>query len=292
MIEEIGVIGAGQMGSGIAHVAALSGSSVLVVDISPSQREKAQVVIQKNLHRQRLKNLISAEQEEATLARIRFTDSLVALKTCALVIEAVSENLPLKEAVLRDLSDQVPSSTLIATNTSSLAITRLANAVTHPERFIGVHFMNPVPVMKLVEVICGLNTSPQTYATIAQFIAQIEKTIVVSKDAPGFIVNRILMPMINEAAFAVSEHIATPEDIDTAMILGTNQPMGPLALADLIGLDTCLAIMKVLHEGFGDKYRPSPLLTSYVSAGWLGRKSGRGFYTYTQETSHARSVSL
>ncbi len=281
MIEKIAVLGAGQMGSGIAHVAALAGYQVELVDVSTAQLEKAAVSIDGNLERQLKKNLITALEREKAKARIVYGDK-VRHSAVQLVIEAVSENITLKQQVLHHVIADINADCILATNTSSISITQLAAATDRPEKVVGLHFMNPVPVMQLVEVIRGLATSDATFEAMEKLVSRLNKTMVISKDYPGFIVNRILMPMINEAIYALYEGVATVEDIDIAMKLGTNQPMGPLALADLIGLDTCLSIMQVLHRGFGDsKYRPCPLLINYVNAGWLGRKNGKGFYSYT-----------
>jgi 3-hydroxybutyryl-CoA dehydrogenase len=281
VIEKIAVLGAGQMGSGIAHVAALAGYQVELVDVSTAQLEKAAVSIDGNLERQLKKNLITALEREKAKARIVYGDK-VRHSAVQLVIEAVSENITLKQQVLHHVIADINADCILATNTSSISITQLAAATDRPEKVVGLHFMNPVPVMQLVEVIRGLATSDATFEAMEKLVSRLNKTMVISKDYPGFIVNRILMPMINEAIYALYEGVATVEDIDIAMKLGTNQPMGPLALADLIGLDTCLSIMQVLHRGFGDsKYRPCPLLINYVNAGWLGRKNGKGFYSYT-----------
>lgn len=281
MVEKIAVIGAGQMGNGIAHVAALAGYRVNLIDISQKQLATAQAAITSNLERQLNKNIITLQQLETTKINISYGTKLADIDV-GLVIEAVSENIALKQEILRDIAATVQPGCILATNTSSISITQLAAATNRPEKVVGLHFMNPVPVMQLVEVIRGIATSNTTFDTVAAIVAKMNKTMVVSKDYPGFIVNRILMPMINEAIYAVYEGVSSPEDIDIAMKLGTNQPMGPLALADLIGLDTCLAIMQVLHLGFSDsKYRPCPLLINYVNAGWLGRKSGKGFYSYS-----------
>ncbi len=281
MIEKIAVLGAGQMGSGIAHVAALAGYQVELVDISTAQLEKATISIDGNFERQLKKNLITALEREKAKARIVYSDK-IRDSAVQLVIEAVSENITLKQQVLRHITADINADCIFATNTSSISITQLAAVTDRPEKVVGLHFMNPVPVMQLVEVIRGLATSDATFEAMEKLVSKLNKTMVMSKDYPGFIVNRILMPMINEAMYALYEGVATVEDIDIAMKLGTNQPMGPLALADLIGLDTCLSIMQVLHHGFSDsKYRPCPLLINYVNAGWLGRKNGKGFYSYT-----------
>lgn len=280
MIKSIAVLGAGQMGSGIAQVCAQAGYTVIVIDISSDQRDKSLNSISKSLDKLVSKSLVSAEDQKATLARLSFAEALPS-GDFDLLIEAVTENIALKSQLLAEASQKLKPEAIIASNTSSISLTQLAVRTNRPDKVIGMHFMNPVPLMKLVEVIRSLTTSDETFSAIAGVIETIGKSIVVSQDAPGFIVNRILMPMINEAIFTLHEGIATAEDIDTAMKLGTNQPMGPLALADLIGLDTCLSIMQVLYDGFNDsKYRPCPLLKNYVAAGWLGRKSGRGFYCY------------
>ncbi len=280
-IRTIGVVGAGQMGNGIAHVAAQAGYDVICSDVFPAALDQAAKVIQKNLGRQVKKERITAEQAEAIFGRIRFDNSTAPLEACQLVVEAATERVDLKFQIFEDLSKVVPAGGILASNTSSISITAIAAHTDRPDKVIGMHFMNPVPVMKLVEIIRGLATSQETYdATVAASKAM-GKITVDGRDMPGFIVNRVLMPYINEAAYALYESIGSVEDIDAAMKLGTNVPMGPLQLADFIGLDTCLAIMNVLHDGLGDsKYRPCPLLVKYVEAGWLGRKVGRGFYTY------------
>ena len=281
MIETVGVVGAGQMGSGIAHVFAQHGFKVLLHDVSEAQVAKGLKAIADNLERQAKKGALDRGAIPAILARLTPVRELQAFSACGLAVEAVSENEPLKLELFRKLDAVLPPGALLASNTSSIPITRLAAATRRPERVIGMHFMNPVPVMGLVEVIRGVATSDATFEEIAGLVKALGKELAVSQDYPGFIVNRILIPMINEAAFAVYEGIATPEDVDKGMKLGTNQPMGPLALADLIGLDTVLAILRVLHEGFADpKYRPCPLLVKLVDAGRLGRKSGRGFHAY------------
>lgn len=268
------------MGSGIAQVCAQAGYTVAVVDISETQRERAQATILKSLNRLVGRGRLAESDKIATLDRLSFFEAIPD-DDFDLLVEAVTENIALKTKLLAEASQRLKKEAVIASNTSSISLTQLAVATNRPDQVVGMHFMNPVPVMQLVEVIRSLTTSEATFQAVAQVIEKIGKTMVVSQDAPGFIVNRILMPMINEAVFTLYEGIATAEDIDNAMKLGTNQPMGPLALADLIGLDTCLAIMTVLHEGLGDsKYRPCPLLRNYVNAGWLGRKSGRGFYQY------------
>jgi 3-hydroxybutyryl-CoA dehydrogenase len=281
MISTIAVIGAGQMGAGIAHVFALAGYSVQLIDISSDQRAKAQQAIAKNLDRQVAKKLLTDEDKENALSRILYFESIQNPETIDLAIEAVVEKLIIKAGIFQDLDLQLKDSAILATNTSSLSITKLGAATQRPDRVIGMHFMNPAPLMPLVEVVRGLRTSDATHKAIEALTHKIGKTPVSSKDFPGFIVNRILMPMINEAIYAVYEGIASPKDVDDAMKMGTNHPMGPLELADFIGLDTCLAICQVLHTGLGDdKYRPCPLLVNYVAAGWLGKKTGRGVYEY------------
>lgn len=282
MIRQIAIIGAGQMGTGIAHLCALASYDVQVVDISSEQLIDAQKDIEKNLNRQATKGAISLQAKEQALNRLSFSKALQNPGSIDLVIEAVSENLDLKVRLLKNLDASLQKPAILASNTSSLSITRLADATRRPDSVIGMHFMNPAPLMPLVEVIRGAKTSDATHAAIITMVQRLGKTPVASKDTPGFIVNRILMPMINEAIHAVYEGVASPEDIDTAVKLGTNQPMGPLELADFIGLDTCLSIMQVLRQGFGDgKYRPCPLLVNYVAAGRLGKKTGFGFYGHT-----------
>lgn len=279
-INKIGVVGAGQMGAGIAQVSATSGLNVVVTDISETQLERAKATIHKSLTK--LSDKGRLEEEPSSIAeRIRYSTTISDLADSQIAIEAVSENEEIKNKVLLDIDNSLNKDAIIATNTSSIPITRLAAKTSRPNRFIGMHFMNPVPLMKLVEIIPGLATDKAVTDLTVALAEKLGKETSTSQDYPGFVVNRILMPMINEAIYALMEGVATPEDIDKGMKLGTNQPMGPLALADFIGLDTCLAIMEVLHEGMGDsKYRPSPLLRKYVEAGFLGRKSGRGVYSY------------
>lgn len=280
-IEQIAVIGAGTMGNGIAQVCAVAGYQVLLVDVSDAALERGVATLSKNLERQVNKGTLDADNAAATKARIRTSTDYSQLNGAQLVIEAATENLQLKQRILQQVAANVAADCLIATNTSSLSVTQLAASIDHPERFIGVHFFNPVPMMALVEIIRGLQTSDSTYAQALVVTEKVGKTPITAGNRPGFVVNRILVPMINEAIFVRQEGLASAEDIDTGMRLGCNQPIGPLALADLIGLDTLLAIMEAFHEGFNDsKYRPAPLLKEMVAAGWLGRKSGRGFFTY------------
>jgi len=281
MVQSIGVLGAGQMGNGVAHVFAQYGFQVGLYDVSAEQLDKAQKTIRQNLDRQAKKGVIDPAGIQLVIDRISIAKSLEDFSECDLIIEAVNENESLKFDIFRQLDEGVKKDAILASNTSSISITRIAAVTKRPDKVIGMHFMNPVPVMQLVEVIRGLATSDETFQTIAGLVEKLGKVMAVSQDYPGFIVNRVLMPMINEAIFALYEGIATPEDIDKGMKLGTNHPMGPLALADLIGLDTVLAIISVLYEGFKDpKFRPCPLLVKMVNAGYLGKKSGRGFYTY------------
>jgi 3-hydroxybutyryl-CoA dehydrogenase len=281
MVQSIGVLGAGQMGNGVAHVFAQYGFQVGLYDVSAEQLDKAQKTIRQNLDRQAKKGVIDPAGIQLVIDRISIAKSLEDFSECDLIIEAVNENESLKFDIFRQLDEAVKKDAILASNTSSISITRIAAVTKRPDKVIGMHFMNPVPVMQLVEVIRGLATSDETFQTIAGLVEKLGKVMAVSQDYPGFIVNRVLMPMINEAIFVLYEGIATPEDIDKGMKLGTNHPMGPLALADLIGLDTVLAIISVLYEGFKDpKFRPCPLLVKMVNAGYLGKKSGRGFYTY------------
>lgn len=281
-IKTIGVVGAGQMGNGITQVAASSGFQVVMMDVSAAALESGLSTIKNSCDRLIKKQTLSEAQKVEILGRIKTAESLSGLKDCDLVVEAATENLNLKLKIFKELDQVVKKEALLCSNTSSISITQIAASTTRPNQVAGMHFMNPVPLMKLVEGIKGLQTSDETFNTVKLVSEKMGKVFVESvKDSPGFIVNRILMPMINEAVFTLHEGIASAKSIDEAMKLGTNQPMGPLALADFIGLDTCLSIMKVLHEGIGDsKYRPCPLLVKYVEAGWLGKKVGKGFYTY------------
>ena len=281
MAERIAVIGAGQMGNGIAHVFAQAGHPVTMIDVSADALARARTTIEKNLDRQVKKGTIDEAAKSSTLGNLATETSLEAVRDAALVVEAATENVDLKFRIFQDLDRHAASAAILASNTSSIAITEIAARTKRPEQVIGMHFMNPVPVMQLVEVIRGIATSDETTATTMRLAKAVGKTPVEVNDFPGFVANRILMPMINEAVYCVMEGVGTPEAIDTVMKLGMNHPMGPLALADFIGLDTCLAILEVMHKGLGDpKYRPCPLLRKYVAAGWLGKKSGRGFYTY------------
>jgi len=284
-ISRIGVVGAGQMGNGIAHVLALSGYDVLLNDISQDALDAAVALIDRNLERQVARDKISEGDKAAALSHIRTTMTLTDLGQTDLVIEAATERESVKHAIFAELLPHLQPHTILTSNTSSISITRLASRTDRPEMFMGFHFMNPVPVMQLVELIRGIATDEPTYNACLGVVQRIGKTAAMAEDFPAFIVNRILMPMINEAVYTLYEGVGNVASIDSAMKLGTNHPMGPLELADFIGLDTCLAIMNVLHEGLADtKYRPCPLLTKYVEAGWLGRKTERGFYDYRGET--------
>ncbi len=283
-IRKVGVIGAGHMGTGIAHVCALAGHDVLLKDVAPDIVEKALATINGNMARQVRKGRISEEQRQAALEKIHPVNDYEPFAECDLVIEAATEAEEVKREIFRELCPHLPPATIIGTNTSSLSITRLAAATDRPEKFMGIHFMNPAPLMELVELIRGIATEDATFQAVRAFVIGLGKTPAVAEDFPAFIVNRILLPMINEAIYTLYEGVGTVEAIDTAMKLGAHHPMGPLELADFIGLDTCLNLMQVLYEGLADsKYRPCPLLVKYVEAGWLGRKTKRGFYDYRGE---------
>lgn len=283
-IRTVGVIGAGQMGNGITHVMAVAGYDVLLNDISADALEKALVTIGRNLDRQISRGKLDQAGRDAAMARIRTTTDIAQLGPLDLVVESATENEQIKQKIFDSLAPHLGPQTILSTNTSSISITRLASRTDRPERFMGLHFMNPVPVMQLVELIRGIATDEATYQTLLGVVQRLGKTAASAEDFPAFIVNRILVPMINEAVYTLYEGVGNVLSIDSSMKLGANHPMGPLELADFIGLDTCLAIMNVLHEGLADtKYRPCPLLVKYVEAGWLGRKSGRGFYDYRGE---------
>jgi 3-hydroxybutyryl-CoA dehydrogenase len=281
MADSIAVVGAGQMGNGIAHVFAQASFPVVMIDVSQAALDRGRATIEKNLDRQLKKGSIDQSAKDATLANVTVATSLDAAKDASLIIEAATENIALKYRIFADLDALAGPDAILATNTSSISITEIAAKTKRPEKVVGMHFMNPVPVMQLVEIIRGLATSDETTARVVSLATALGKTPVEVNDYPGFVANRILMPMINEAVYCVMEGVGTPEAIDTVMKLGMNHPMGPLTLADFIGLDTCVAILEVMHVGLGDpKYRPCPLLRKYVAAGWLGRKAGKGFYTY------------
>jgi len=285
MIKKIGVIGAGQMGNGIAHVCALAGYGVLMYDVAPEAVDKAIKKIEGNMQRQVSRGMIKDADRAAALKLIGRAGSMADFGDCDLVIEAAVENEEVKRKIFKELCPHLKPSAIVASNTSSISITRLASITDRPEKFIGMHFMNPVPLMQLVELIRGIATGEDTFKTIREVVIHLGKTPANAEDFPAFIVNRILLPMINEAIYTLYEGVGTVEAIDTAMRLGANHPMGPLQLADFIGLDTCLSVMQVLYEGLADsKYRPCPLLVKYVEAGWIGRKVGRGFYDYTTDT--------
>ncbi len=282
--QTIGVIGAGQMGNGIAHVCALAGFSVLLNDVSAERIKAGMATINGNMARQIAKKTITEDDRKNALARIKPAESYDALSNCDLVIETATEKEDIKRKIYADVCTTLKPDAILASNTSSISITRLAASTDRPERFIGIHFMNPVPLMELVELIRGIATDDATFEASKEFIGKLGKIIAVSEDFPAFIVNRVLLPMINEAIYTLYEGVGNVEAIDTAMRLGAHHPMGPLELADFIGLDTCLSVMQVLHEGLADsKYRPCPLLVKYVEAGWLGRKTKRGFYDYRGE---------
>ena len=280
-IRRVGVIGAGQMGNGIAHVCALSGYDVVLADVKPEALQKAMETIQRNMDRQVKRSVLADGERNAAIGRIKTTTTVADVKECDIVIEAATENEQVKREILKQISPILKKGAIIATNTSSISVTRLAAATDRPEKFIGMHFMNPVPMMELIELIRGLATDDPTFQAVKAMSLRLGKTVAQAEDFPAFIVNRILLPMINEAIYTLYEGVGNVEAIDAAMKLGAHHPMGPLELADFIGLDTCLSIMQVLHEGLADsKYRPCPLLVKYVEAGWLGRKSQRGFYDY------------
>jgi 3-hydroxybutyryl-CoA dehydrogenase len=283
-IRKVGVIGAGQMGNGIAHVCSLAGYHVLLNDISPDRIKAGIATINGNMARQVSRKRITEEERQGALRRIAPADTMDAFEDCDIVIEAATEKEDLKRSIFANVCPVLKPEAILGTNTSSISITRLASSTDRPERFIGIHFMNPVPLMELVELIRGIATGDPTFEATKQFVTKLGKTIAVAEDFPAFIVNRILLPMINEAIYTLYEGVGNVEAIDTAMRLGAHHPMGPLELADFIGLDTCLSVMQVLHEGLADsKYRPCPLLVKYVEAGWLGRKTQRGFYDYRGE---------
>ncbi|MCW9032960.1 MAG: 3-hydroxybutyryl-CoA dehydrogenase [Rhodospirillales bacterium] len=284
-IQKIGVIGAGQMGNGIAHVCAIAGKDVFLSDLSQEQLDNGFATIQKNLDRQARKGRITEKQVSDAMGRIKLNTTYDDFTDCDIIIEAASENEDVKKEIIKQVCEIIPPHTIFASNTSSISITRLGAQSDRPGKFVGMHFMNPVPMMALVELIRGIATDEPTYSAVRELTLELNKKPVNAEDFPAFIVNRILLPMINEAVYTLYEGVGSVEAIDSAMRMGANHPMGPLQLADFIGLDTCLAIMHVLHDGLADtKYRPCPLLVKYVEAGWLGQKSGRGFYDYSGET--------
>jgi 3-hydroxybutyryl-CoA dehydrogenase len=283
-IKTVGIIGAGQMGNGIAHVAAIAGYDVAINDLKKEAVDKARTIIERNMSRQVSRSLITEDEMQTALRRIKYASDLEAIGAQDLVIEAATEDETVKRKIFSDLCPKLKPTAMLASNTSSISITRLASTTDRPERFIGMHFMNPVPMMQLVELIRGIATADETFVVARNFVESLGKVTAVSEDFPAFIVNRILLPMINEAVYTLYEGVGTVDSIDKAMRLGANHPMGPLELADFIGLDTCLSVMQVLYEGLADsKYRPCPLLVKYVEAGWLGRKAKRGFYDYRGE---------
>jgi len=283
-IKKVGIIGAGQMGTGIAHVVALNGYDVTINDLQQETVEESVRTIERYMRRQAEKGIIAEGDVQSALQRITYAPSFEAFGDCELVVEAATEDETVKRRIFADVCKHIGEETMLATNTSSISITRLASTTDRPEHFIGMHFMNPVPLMELVELIRGIATDDETFAVTRKFVESLKKSVAVSEDFPAFIVNRILLPMINEAVYTLYEGVGTVEAIDKAMKLGAHHPMGPLELADFIGLDTCLSVMQVLYEGLSDsKYRPCPLLVKYVEAGWLGRKTNRGFYDYRGE---------